>query len=119
MRTKTSWPEINLVTVERHLATNARLRTIYIRLGATAQMLLALDDPALIREAYPTLEAVGPADSQGTQTYRVTAEDAWVIASDLHERSLGGDMGFGHTPAERRVAARAHDVVRRALAESL
>jgi hypothetical protein len=113
------FPEINLATVERDLATNVRYRSIYFKLGPTAQMLLALDDHCLVREAYPTLDRIGPCDQTGAQTFKVTAPDAYTMASDLHERSLPGDGGFGHTASERRAARIAHDTIRRALQRSL
>lgn len=113
------FPEINLATVERDLATNVRYRSIYFKLGPTAQMLLSLDDRVLVREAYPSLERIGPHDQTGAQLFKVVAADAYVMASDLHERSLPGDSGFGHTPSERRAARIAHDTIRRALQRSL
>lgn len=70
-------------------------------LSPKAQSILGVDDPMLVREAYPSLEFVQQA--RGQYIYTATRLDARTLCSDLNERSLPGEQGFGHTTYERDV----------------
>ena len=83
---------------------------ITFRISTTGQMLLALDDPQLIKEAYPSLKQVNY--RRGSAAYRATRDDARTVCDDLYQRAnphSGFDEQANHRAAAYRDAARLYD----------
>lgn len=76
---------------------------VRFRLSTTAQGALALDDPALVREAYPSLTLIRW--NRLWAEYEAARRDLPMLTDDLFERADPAPEGFGE-PANVRAACR-------------